>query len=86
MSYSLSKAGENCRQPVKTKDDCMNSTESLHCAIYVLPKGDGNQFSRGCVLDNVTPGKSYVYWNEKGGVKSFDPKLRTICQSSSHEL
>ena len=85
-SYSLSNAGENCKHPVNTTDDCMNSTGSLEGAIYVLPKGDGNQFPHGCVLDNVTPGKSYVYWNEKGGVKSFDPKLRTVCQILIPEL
>ncbi len=82
MKFSLSNAGENCKDPIKTMQDCKESTESLDDVIYVEAKGDGKQLPHGCVFDSVTPGKIYVYWNKNGGVKSFDPKLKIICHSS----
>ena len=47
---------------------------------YVEGHGDGNQLPHGCVCDKVTPGRTYVYWNKIGGVKSLDPKLTKICE------
>ena len=82
MKYSLSNDGENCKNPIKTMQDCKQSTKSMEHVIYVIAKGDGKQLPHGCVYDTVTPGKSYVYWNKNGGVKSFDKKLKTICQTS----
>ena len=61
--------------------DCKQSTESMEDVIYVVATGDGKQLPHGCVFDTVTPGKSYVYWNKNGGVKSFDQKLKTICHT-----
>ena len=81
MKYSLSNAGENCENPIKTMRDCKISSELLEDAIYVVAKGDGKQLPHGCVMDKITPGKSYVYWNKNGGVKSFDQHLQTICHS-----
>ena len=78
----MSNVGENCNAPIKTREDCKKSTESLEDAIYVEVKGDGKQLPHGCVYDTVTPGKFYVYWNKNGGVKSFDPSLKTICHNS----
>jgi len=83
MKYSLSNDGEDCKDPIKTIQDCKQSTESLlEHVIYVVAKGDGKQLPHGCVYDTVTPGKSYVYWNKNGGVKSFDQNLKTICHRS----
>ena len=62
--------------------DCKKSTEILDDAIYVETKGDGKQLPHGCIMDSVTTGKTYVYWNKNGVVKSFDPHLKTICFSS----
>ena len=80
LSYPLSKIGHTCDNPIKTNEECKEASESLERTIYVGTKGDGVQLPRGCVFDNVTPRKTYVYWNKDGGVKSYDPKLRTICQ------
>ena len=49
-------------------------------ATYVEVMGDGSQLPHGCVWDNVTPGRIYVYWNKIGGVKSLDPNLKIICE------
>ena len=62
-------------------EDCKKAAESLESAIYVEAKGNGKQLPHGCVMDDVTPGQTYVYWNKDGGVKSFDPYLKTICQN-----
>ena len=67
-------------------DTCKKAAESLDGVIYVVVKGDGKQLPHGCVLDNVTPEKTYVYWNKNGGATSFDPNLQTICQASINEF
>ena len=82
MIYSFSNSGESCKDPIKTMQACKKSTESLEGVTYAEAKGDGKQLPHGCVLDEVTPGKAYVYWNENGRVKSFDPYLKTICHTS----
>ena len=60
-------------------DDCKLASNAIEGATYVEVKGDGNQLPRGCVWDNVTPGRIYVYWNKNGGATSLDPKLKIIC-------
>ena len=83
LKYPLSNVGNVCDNPIKTNDECKEASNSLESTIYVGTKGIGIQLPTGCVFDNVTPGKTYVYWNKDGGVKSYDPKLRTICQPIS---
>ena len=86
MTYSVLNAGGSCEAPITTMDACKKSTESLFGVIYAEPKGDGRQLPHGCVMDSVTPGKTYIYWNKDGGAKSLDPKLGTICQTPLHDF
>ena len=78
----MSNVGESWENPIETMEDCKKSTKSWDDVIYVKATGDGKQLPHGCVMDRITPGKTYVYWNKNGGVVSFDSHLKTICQIS----
>ena len=76
---SLVNSGGRCDGNIMSSDNCETVAKSIKGANYVNVIGDGNQLPHGCVWDNVTPGKIYVYWNKDGGVKSLDPNIKLIC-------
>ena len=78
-AYKLSEMGKLCDYPIENPVNCKKTASELE-AIYSTLIGQGAHLPHGCVLDEVTTGSRYVYWNPNGVTAgSLDPNIQQVC-------
>ena len=77
--YKLSKLGKLCQYPIENSVNCKKSVSEFG-ATYSTLREQGAHLPNGCVLDKVTAGSLYIYWNPNGvAAGSLDPNIQQIC-------
>ena len=77
--YSLSELGKLCKYPIENLEECKEAATHFD-AIYSELNGIGVDLPFGCVLDEITNGSRFMYWNPNGVVSgSLDPNIRQVC-------
>ena len=73
--------GVPCHHGIENEEDCKEAAESntFEKAQYVVPSGAGHDLPVGCILDQVTIGEVYIYYNQEGHAISEDPMIQPIC-------
>ena len=79
--YSLSKLGKLCEHPIENTEECKKAATDFH-ATYSELKGSSVDLPFGCVLDEITNGSRFMYWNPNGVVSgSLDPNIQQVCHN-----
>ena len=79
--YSLSELGTLCKHPIENLEKCKEAATYFN-AINNKLKGNGVDLPFGCVLDKVSSGSRFIYWNQNGVVSgSLDPNIRQVCHN-----
>ena len=82
--FSLSKAGQECKNPVNSSTGCKLVASAVPNVQYVAANGAGHDLPYGCILDKITSKKSILYWNPNGVARSSDPNIRQVCKQKEH--
>ena len=89
MTFHKSPVGTLCENPVDKKEDCQIAAEYFPNTTYasIIKPGFAADFTNampyGCIWDTVTQDKTYIYWNQNGGVLSNDSNILQICYSAT---
>ena len=69
-----------CKMNVGNMEECEKAAETFTDVIYSSLIGNSSNLPHGCIIDTLTPGKKFVYWNKETGIESLDESIRHICR------
>ena len=82
----MSRVGKNCKNPIRNRSLCRESTKLLNNSKYAISNDTGKDLPYGCISDKTNEDDHYVFWNPNGLARSADPKVREICSITKDPL